>query len=133
MPESYAFFYAIYSLIVIGILPLVLMIVFSLLAWHNLQKIQSRVVPMGEISIQIHGRDRTLMKMLSGEVFIYCLTTVPYPIDLIYSVATNSISAYKSPTRLAMESLIGYIVSPLLNFMYCCVQFYGKKDFFKSR
>ncbi len=130
MPQSYAFFYAIYSLIVIGILPLALMIVFSLLAWHNLQMIRSRVVPIGQTTrnLNIHKRDRDLMKMLSGEVFVYCLTTIPYPINLIYSVSTSSIAAYKSSIRLAIESLIGYIVSPLLNFMYCCAQFYGKKE-----
>jgi hypothetical protein len=130
MPQSYAFFYAIYSLIVIGILPLALMIVFSLLARHNLQMIRSRVVPIGQTTrnLNIHKRDRDLMKMLSGEVFVYCLTTIPYPINLIYSVSTSSIAAYKSSIRLAIESLIGYIVSPLLNFMYCCAQFYGKKE-----
>lgn len=132
MPESYALFYAIYSLIVIGVLPLALMITFSLLAWHNLRLIRSRVGPVDSTTrnITIHKRDRDLMKMLSGEVFAYCITTIPYPINLIYSVSTISIAAYKSPTRLAMESLIGYIVSPLLNFMYCCVQFYGKKNTF---
>ncbi len=132
MPESYALFYAIYSLIVIGVLPLALMITFSFLAWHNLRLIRSRVGPIDSTTrnITIHKRDRDLMKMLSGEVFAYCITTIPYPINLIYSVSTISIAAYKSPTRLAMESLIGYIVSPLLNFMYCCTQFYGKKKNF---
>jgi hypothetical protein len=131
MPASYAFFYAIYSMIVIGIVPLVLMIVFSLLAWHNLQLIRSRVTPMDQPTRNrnIHKRDRDLMRMLSGEVFVYCLTTIPYPINLIYSVSTSSIAAHKSSTRIAIESLIGYIVSPLLNFMYCCAQFYGKKEF----
>jgi hypothetical protein len=132
LPGTYALFYAIYSLIVIGILPLFLMILFGLLAWHNLQLIRSRVTPSGARihtiqHIQILKRDRDLMRMLSGEVFVYCLTTIPYPIYLIYSVSTNSIAAYKSPLRLAIESLVGYIMSPLLNFMYCCVQFYGKR------
>jgi len=56
--------YAIYSLIVIGILPLLLMILFSLLAWHNLQMIRSRVVPIG-LTIRnrkIHQPDRALMR-----------------------------------------------------------------------
>ncbi len=135
LPGTYALFYAIYLLIFIGILPLFLMILFSLLAWHNLQLIRSRVRPTDAATIgnrtrniQIHKRDRDLMKMLSGEVFVYCLTTIPYPINLIYSVSTNSIAAYKSPMRLAIESLIGYIISPFLNFMYCCTQFYGKKN-----
>ena len=130
---TYAFFYAIYSLIVIGIMPLFLMMFFSYLAWHNLQTIRSRVTPtQGAVNpvsqhVQIHKRDRDLMKMLSGEVLVYCVTTIPYPINLIYSVSTASIASTKSSVRLAIESLIGYIISPLLNFMYCCVQFYGKK------
>jgi hypothetical protein len=128
-PGAYALFYAIYSLIVIGILPLFLMIVFGLLARHNLQLVRSRVVPTRSTmrNIRIRKRDRNLMKMLSGEVFVYCLTTIPYPIDLIYTISTSSITMYKSSTRQALESLIGYIISPLLNFMYCCVQFYGKR------
>ena len=127
---AYAFFYAIYSLIVIGVLPLVLMIVFSFLAWYNLRLTRTRVAPIiiGIQNIKIRKRDRDLMKMLTGEVFVYCLTTIPYPINLIYSVSTVSISAYKSAARIAIESLIGYIISPILNFMYCCVQFYGKKN-----
>ncbi|CAF0954949.1 unnamed protein product [Adineta steineri] len=134
LPGTYAFFYALYSLVVIGILPLFLMILFGLLAWRNLQIIRSRVTPVGDIAhtaqqVQIHKRDRDLMKMLSGEVLVYCITTIPYPINLIYSVSTSSIAALKSPIRLAIESLIGYIVSPLLNFMYCCAQFYASTVF----
>ena len=132
MPDDYAFSYAIYSLIVIGILPLVLMILFSFLASHNLHMIRARVTPAGSTirSIKIRKRDRDLMKMLSGEVIVYCITTIPYPINLIYTVSTASITAFKSPTRLALESFIGYIISPLLNFMYCCAQFYGKIELF---
>ncbi len=112
--------YAIYSLIVIGILPLLLMILFSLLTWHNLQMIRSRLVPTG-LTIRnrkIHKRDRALMRVLSVEVFAYCWTTLPYPINLIYSVSTSSIEAYKSPIHLAIEPLIGYIISFWINLMY---------------
>lgn len=133
-PSSYALFYAIYSLIVIGVLPLMLMILFSVLAWHSLLLIRSRVSPVGQTTgnIKIRKRDRDLMKMLSGEVFVYCITTIPYPVNLIYIVSTSSIAASKSSTRVALESLIGYIVSPLLNFMYCCAQFYGTKNLVES-
>ncbi|CAF1025733.1 unnamed protein product [Rotaria sordida] len=123
-PGTYAFFYAIYSLFIIGILPLLLMIVFSVRAWHNLRLARTRVAPIGTRHMRIHKRDRDLMSMLTGEVVVYCLTTLPYPINLIYSVSTDSFAVYKSSTRKAVESLIGYIISPLLNFMYCCAQFY---------
>ena len=129
-PGTYAFAYAIYSVVVIGILPLLLMVLFSCLAWHNLQQIRSRVNPTSQTRghLLIHKRDRDLMKMLSGEVLIYCLTTIPYPINLIYNVTTNAMGIQKDSVRQAIESLIGYIISPLLNFMYCCVQFYGTRD-----
>ena len=126
-PASYAFFYAIYSLFVIGLLPLLLMIVFSVWAWHNLRLARARVTSVGCRVIRMHKRDRDLMRMLTGEVLVYCITTIPYPIDLIYNVSTQAFAASKSPTRKAIESLIGYIVSPLLNFMYCCAQFYGTR------
>ena len=125
---TYAFTNAIYSVVVIGILPLFLMILFSALAWRNLRTVRNRVLTIGVDArrVRIHQRDHDLLKMLSVEVFIYCVTTIPYPINLIYGVATSSLGASKGAERLAIESLIGYIVSPLLNFMYCCVQFYGK-------
>lgn len=128
LPGTYALFYAIYSVVVIGILPLFLMILFSCLAWHNLQLVRSRVGPTGpnRRHILIQRRDRDLMKMLAGEVFMYTLTTIPYPINLIYSVSTTYLGVQKDPVRIAIENMIGYIISPLLNFMYCCVQFYGK-------
>lgn len=124
---TYAFTYAIYSVVVIGILPLLFMILFSALAWRNLQQIRSRVNPTGPArpNVLVHKRDRDLMKMLFFEVFVYCVTTVPYPINLIYNVSTNAMGIQKDSYRLAIESLIGYIITPLLNFMYCCVQFYG--------
>ena len=133
MPGTYAFFYAIYSLIVIGVLPLLLMIVFSILPWYNLRKIRSRVAPNGgqagaTRNINIHKRDRDLMLMLTGEVIVYCITTIPYPINLVYSVTTSSLGVPKDSTRLAIESLIGYIISPFLNFMYCIAQFYGERE-----
>ena len=127
-PGTYALFYAIYSLFVIGLFPLVLMIVFSLWAWNNLRLAHIRVAPVGSRVVRVHKRDRDLLKMLSGEVLVYCITTIPYPINLIYTVSTEPFAALKSPTRKSIESLVGYIVSPLLNFMYCCAQFYGKRN-----
>ena len=122
---AYAFINAIYSVVVIGVLPLFLMILFSALAWRNLRTVRNRVLTTGVDvrRVRIHQRDHDLLKMLSVEVFVYCVTTIPYPINLIYVVSTSSLAASKGAVRLAIESLIGYIVSPLLNFMYCCVQF----------
>lgn len=106
------------------------MILFSFLARYNLIKIRSRVRPTGGTSqdIHIHKRDHDLMKMLIGEVIVFSLTTSVYPFNTMYSYLTIPIKAYKSPVRLAVESLIGYIIHPLLSYTYCCTQFYGKLE-----
>ncbi len=125
---AYNVAYTIFALIVIGILPPLLMISFAFLARYNLMKIRSRVRPTGGPTqdVHIHKRDHDLLKMLVGEIFVFCLTTCPYPILTLYNCLTLPIKAYKSPLRVAIESLIGFIIQPLLTYTYCCTQFYGK-------
>jgi hypothetical protein len=127
--SNYALFYAVYSMIVSGLLPLFLMSLFSVLAWHNLQLIRSRVVPTDNaIRVHhIHRSDHDLMRMLAGEVIVFIVTTLPYPANVLYGVLTGSIAAQKSEMRLAIESLLSFIVTALLIFIYCMSQFYGKK------
>jgi hypothetical protein len=125
---TYNLDYTIFALIVIGILPPLLLVIFACLARYNLIKIRSRVRPTGgtDQDVHIHKRDQDLMKMLIGEILVFCLTTWPYPILTLYNFITLPIKAYKSPLRLAIESLVGFIIQPLLSYTYCCTQFYGK-------
>jgi hypothetical protein len=124
----YSLPYTIFASIAIGILPFVLMIIFSLLARHNLHLIRSRIVPTNNPTqhFRIHKRDHDLMKMLVGEVIVYCITTIPYPANIMYQYLTTPIAADKSPMRLAVEALVTFIIHPILTFTYCCTQFYGK-------
>lgn len=121
--------YTTYSIIFIGFVPSFSMILFSYRAQYNLTKIRSRVPPIGgdidQRNFRINKRDHDLMKMLFGEVFIFCVTTCPFPCSTLYNFLTASISAYKSPLRVAIESLVSFIIHPLLNYVYCCTQFYG--------
>jgi len=128
LSSFYSLAYTIFVSIAIGILPFVLMIIFGLLARHNLHLIRSRIVPTNNPTqhFRIHKRDHDLMKMLVGEVVVYCITTIPYPANIIYQYFTTSIAADKSPMRLAVETLVTFIIHPLLTFTYCCTQFYGK-------
>jgi hypothetical protein len=127
---SYALAFSIYASIFIGIVPLFLLILFSLFAWRNLQFIRSRLSPMCATArrIRIYRRDRDLLKMLVAEVFVYSLTSLPYLINTIYTVATSPLATFKSPMRLAIESLVASIVSPILGFTYSCAQFYGMQS-----
>ncbi len=128
LSASYSLAYTIFALIAIVILPLSLMIIFSLLARHNLHLTRSRVASTSNQNQQfrIHKRDHDLMKMLAGEVLIYSITMVPYTVQFLYGYLTTPIAAEKSPMRLAIESLISFIIQPLMSFTYCCTQFYGK-------
>ncbi len=124
----YTLAYTIFALIAIGVLPLLLMIIFGLLARHNLHLIRARVVPANNPNqkLRMHKRDHDLMKMLAGEVLIYCIATIPYPSSILYGYFTIPIAGEKSPMRIAIESLIAFIIYPLLAFTYCCTQFYGR-------
>ncbi|CAF1449848.1 unnamed protein product [Adineta steineri] len=132
---SYNLAYTCFSLTLIGILPPTLMILFTFLARHNLTMIRSRVKPIdGDRTrdIHIHKRDHDLIKMLFGEVLVFCLTTCPFPCSTLYNFLTVPIKSYKTPIRLAIESLITFIIQPLLTYTYCCTQFYVYGFFCKS-
>ncbi|CAF3979134.1 unnamed protein product, partial [Adineta steineri] len=132
---SYNLAYTSFSLTLIGILPPSLMILFTFLARHNLTMIRSRVKPIdGDRTrdIHIHKRDHDLIKMLFGEVLVFCLTTCPFPCSTLYNFLTIPIKSYKTPIRLAIESLINFIIQPLLTYTYCCTQFYVYGFFCKS-
>ncbi|CAF1250393.1 unnamed protein product [Rotaria sordida] len=125
-PSYYAFAFSIYLFIFIGFLPPCLMIFFGVLAWHNLRQIRSRIAPRRNLTqTRFHKADRDLMRMLAGEVLVYVVTTVVYPANVLYGFITTPITQQKSEMRLAIESLVGYIVSPLLNYIYCVAPFYG--------
>ena len=125
-PPHYAFAFSIYLFVFIGILPPAMMISFGVLAWRNLKLVKSRVIPTtGVKKFRLQKANRDLMRMLTGEVIVYLITTMLYPVNVLYGVITAPIAQYKDERRLAIESLIGYIISPLLNYVYCVAQFYG--------
>lgn len=98
----YKLIYAIYQLFIIGIVPHVLMSVFSILAIislrqrHNSQQRAKR-------------RDRYLARMVVVEVVLNVLTSVPYSINLIYGAVTYSTS--KTSERIRIESFITFVTT----------------------
>lgn len=125
-PSFYAFAFGMYLLFFIGILPPTLMLTFGTLAWHNLQQMRRRVQPIDQKSQNRASKlDRDLMRMLTGEVLVYLITTLLYPANVLYGVVTTSMGVQKTPLRSAIDSLIGFIISPLLNYVYCVAPFYS--------
>ena len=126
-PSSYALAFSIYLFLFIGICPPLLMISFGILAWRNLKLIRGRIAPLNDAHrLRFHRSDRDLMRMLTGEICVYIITTSFYPVNVLYGVITTPIAASKSDMRLAIEALVGYIISPILNYIYCVAQFYSE-------
>ncbi|CAF4799340.1 unnamed protein product [Rotaria sp. Silwood1] len=87
-----------------------------------------RIISPGSDYTQYRLRksDRDLMKMVAGEVFVYLVSTILYAVNTLYGFITGPIAQQKSGMRLAIEALAGFIVSPLLSFLYCVTPFYGR-------
>ncbi|CAF4490184.1 unnamed protein product [Rotaria magnacalcarata] len=67
-------------------------------------------------------RDRDLMKMVSVEVMIYVVSTMPFSIYLIYKMITNSFT--KSREQQQIESFINYITQSFLMYLNTAMPFY---------
>jgi hypothetical protein len=70
---AYNVAYTIFALILIGIVPPSIMVLFAFLARYNLIKIRSHVRSTGEPSpdVHIHKRDHDLLRMLVGEIIVF--------------------------------------------------------------
>ncbi|CAF5156386.1 unnamed protein product, partial [Rotaria sp. Silwood1] len=127
-PTSYyAFAFSIYLFIFIEALPPIFMVLFGLLTRYNLKQARSRISPGSDYTQhRLRKSDRDLMKMVAGEVFVYLVSTILYPVNTLYGFITGPIAQQKSGMRLAIEALAGFIVSPLLSFLYCVAPYYGR-------
>lgn len=126
-PSYYAFAFGMYLLFVIGLIPPFLLITFGCMALRNLRLIRRRVVNVqNPAQLRFQKADHDLMRMVTGEVIVYLITTLVYPANVLYGVVTRPFAAQKSPMRVAIENLVGFIISPLLNYIYCAAPFYSE-------
>lgn len=111
----YKLIYAIYQITLVGLLPPVLMCIFSMLTIYNLHQ---------QHCAQRHGvrRDRYLMRMLIAEVLVNIVTSIPYSANLIYGAATYG-TGDKSPARLEIESFVSF-VTVFVIYLISVVPFY---------
>jgi hypothetical protein len=98
---SYKLIYAIYQISLAGILPPVLMIVFSILT------IRSRHHPHVN-QVRARQKDRDFMRMVVAEAMVNILTAIPYASNLVYGVATYYV-VDKSVQRLEIEAFISFV------------------------
>ncbi|UJR12245.1 hypothetical protein I4U23_016422 [Adineta vaga] len=98
----YKLVYAIYQLIISGLLPPIFMSIFSILTINSLHQRHHT----GQIRMK--QSDRALTRMVVVEVIVNIITAIPYSINLLYGALTYFIID-KSTQRLEIESFITYI------------------------
>lgn len=119
MPGIYNLIFSIYAVIFAGIIPPILMSIFSLITLHNLYSIHTINIQRNHLMRQ---RDFHLTRMLTAQVIVYILTTTPYPLNTLYAAITHS--QIKSIDQQAIESFIYFITSTFLLFINPSISFY---------
>lgn len=124
----YSIIYSVYASIVTGI-PLMIMFLFSFWTIQNLRNNGARLYPQRtclepfrNLPERMRRRDIQLLIMLTGEVTVYLLSTVWFPIYSIY--VTITLNTPKTTDRLAIEGFIRYLVLSFLIFLNSCSIFY---------
>jgi hypothetical protein len=119
MVYPYSFIWAIYTVIVPGIIPPTSMIIFGVLAIRNRRQLQMRLNVRRRAN---NKRDSTLLIMLLSEVLVYVITTILFPIITLYKSVTNE--QMKSVERQQIESFISFLATPFLIYINPSSTFY---------
>ncbi|CAF4005668.1 unnamed protein product [Adineta steineri] len=126
-PGTSALYNSIYGITLVGFIPPILMLTFSLLTYRNLKIKQYRrqthlfTTLNNQISINQNlkqeKKDQQVLRMLIIQVIIYISTTTPSSINLLYSVLTSYSGIIKSNERKSIESFISFVTG-ILNYTY---------------
>jgi hypothetical protein len=127
--DVYSMIYTIYYMIFAGILPPLLILIFTILVMRTLKQLRSRVQPKGnengernQSNGMLRKRDRDLIKMVFIEVMVYVLSTLPFSIYLVYKMIIGNLQ--ESQQRQQIESFIDYITQSFLMYLNTALPFY---------
>lgn len=109
MMDSYVIVYAIYFLLVVGIIPVVLMAFFILLTSQNLKKLHFPADNPVHVPVRIRRKDQQFIRMLASLVIMYVVTNIYFPANTFYMSVTYWTD--KNPDRIFIESIIFSITS----------------------
>ncbi|CAF1523340.1 unnamed protein product [Adineta ricciae] len=106
----YKLIYAIYQIIVSGLLPPIFMSVFSILTIISLHERHHTN------QIRVKQSDQQLTRLVIVEVIVNVLTAIPYSANLLYGALTYFVTN-KSTQRLEIESFITFIAQFMIYFV----------------
>lgn len=119
MIQSYTVFWAIYSIIVPGLLMPVLMGLFGILAITHRRQLQAKLNGSRRAS---RKRDYALIIMLFSEVMVYIVSTSLFPAVTLYQVITNN--QVKSIERQQTEAFVNFLATSFLIYLNPSAGFY---------
>ncbi|CAF1004387.1 unnamed protein product [Adineta steineri] len=112
----YRTFIAMWHMTFYSLCPSCLMLVFGYLTLNNIRQ-QRQVLPITGVNNQIHRRtDRYLLRMLTAQVLVIIISTLPFSIYRVYSSFTVNIA--KSTFRIAQENLAVQIANTVPYFAH---------------
>ncbi|CAF0711783.1 unnamed protein product [Adineta steineri] len=111
MTSPYIIIYGFYSAIVAGIIPPVLMTIFSLLTIRHRRELRTRL-NAGRINSR---NDHTFTIMLFSQVFVYIITTSLFPAITLYKAITNTY--IKSARSLEIETFVNFFSTSFLVYL----------------
>lgn len=110
----------IFTIIVIGLVPVSLSAIFGYLSYRNMRKMQTRVQPVAQNTTGANNssqrRDRDLLIIVIAELVTYVVTSTPYPLILLEIAASQSLLVNKSVQHSQIETFILNIAYLLLVF-----------------
>jgi hypothetical protein len=119
----YGQIYSFYSLIFIGIIPISVMIFFSIMLLNALRQSRFRIQPLDNTR-RLNQRDINLMKLVLAEVTVYIVCTIGFPLMTIYTTVTNNTLPNKSADRRQIELFINFITMSLVLYLNYNTTFY---------
>ncbi len=135
MSGIYPFIYSIYSLCVAGIIPPLLMIIFTLLTYRTMRKMRARVIPVSlTMQMRIQRRDHQLFGISICQVIIYILSTWLYP-GITFYFAFIKRADPQTTVELYLNLFGGvlliYLNSSVTFFIYMCMSSSFRTEFKK--
>ena len=116
MVGEYKLLYAFYQIATIGVLPPVLMCIFSVSTLRALRRQRDSVARIRR------RRDRYLLRMVTAEVAINVVTSIPYSANLLYGAVTYS-RTEKSVAQVQIESFVSFL-TVFVAYLLCVAPFY---------
>jgi hypothetical protein len=120
MTGIYTLIFAIYQMLIAGIIPPLLMTIFSCLAYLNMKKVGIR--QEDGVNRTKRQQQRQLIRMVTVQITVYVISAELVPITTLYKQLTSNVT--KSQDQKAIEAFIIFIASNFLLYLNTWAPFF---------